>query len=113
MPANYGGSITDFRRLSGAPIAMVSRVNEIDELIRKKKEEEKKKNSPATDDILVVESEGGKKWMRTNYVSARHLPKIIPSLITNCISPACTYFPHSFTNQSLVRAVRPQITTIS
>ena len=57
MPANYGGSITDFRRLSGAPIAMVSRVNEIDELIRKKKEEEKKKNSPAADDILVVESE--------------------------------------------------------
>ena len=46
-----------------------------------------------------------KKWLRTNYVSARCLRKLIPSQVTNCISLGCAYFPHSFTNQSLVRAV--------
>ena len=48
-----------------------------------------------------------KKWLRTNYVSARCLRKLIPSQVTNCISVGCAYFPHSFTNQSLVRAVSP------
>ena len=73
-------------------------------------------------DLCAVQNCVSAREIILNYVAGKRLngnklssrPKLISSHITNCISrAACTYFPHSFTNQSLVRAVTPQITTIS